>query len=46
MLPVEELADKLGTINYEVTCMIAARVPRVYFSGGKVVGVANPILQR
>lgn len=45
VLPVEELADKLGTINYEVTCMIAARVPRVYVSGGKVVGVANPLWQ-
>lgn len=26
----EELADILGTINYEVTCMISARVPRYY----------------
>ncbi|WP_052459977.1 alanine racemase [Tessaracoccus massiliensis] len=27
---VEELADLMGTITYEVTCLIAARVPRVY----------------
>ncbi|PKM90470.1 MAG: alanine racemase [Firmicutes bacterium HGW-Firmicutes-12] len=26
----DELAHKLGTINYEITCMISARVPRVY----------------
>ncbi len=26
----EELARRLGTINYEVTCGISARVPRVY----------------
>ena len=26
----EELADKLGTINYEITCGLSARVPRVY----------------
>lgn len=45
VLPVEELADKLGTINYEVTCMIAARVPRVYVRDGEVIGVANPLLQ-
>ena len=26
----DELADKLGTINYEITCMISRRVPRFY----------------
>jgi alanine racemase len=26
----EELAGKLGTINYEITCGLSARVPRVY----------------
>ncbi|ACX52847.1 alanine racemase [Ammonifex degensii KC4] len=29
-LPVEELAEKIGTINYEVVCAVSARVPRVY----------------
>lgn len=29
-LPVEEIADRLGTINYEVLCMVGKRVPRVY----------------
>jgi alanine racemase len=28
----EELARRLGTINYEVTCGISARVPRAYVS--------------
>ncbi|MDI4647398.1 alanine racemase [Cohnella hashimotonis] len=46
LLPVEELADKLGTINYEITCMVAARVPRVYVSDGKIVGVTNPLLRQ
>lgn len=27
---VEELADLLGTINYEILCMISMRVPRIY----------------
>jgi alanine racemase len=36
-LPVEELSDMLGTINYEIICMLARRVPRVYTRGGKVV---------
>ncbi|MCM1150301.1 MAG: alanine racemase [Butyricicoccus sp.] len=26
----DELAEKAGTINYEITCAITARVPRVY----------------
>jgi alanine racemase len=43
-LSVEEVADKLGTINYELTCMLAARIPRVYRSKGEVVSVVNPLL--
>lgn len=27
-LPVEEVAQKIGTINYEIVCMIGKRVPR------------------
>jgi alanine racemase len=30
----EELATRLGTINYEITCGISARVPRVHFGAG------------
>jgi alanine racemase len=29
-LPVEEIAEKMGTINYEMVCMIGKRVPRYY----------------
>lgn len=29
-LPVSEIADLLGTIDYEVACMISYRVPRVH----------------
>ncbi|MBE6023614.1 MAG: alanine racemase [Cellulosilyticum sp.] len=29
-IPVEEIASILGTINYEIICMIGKRVPRVY----------------
>jgi alanine racemase len=35
---VEELARRLGTINYEITCGLLARVPRVYHRDG----VAEP----
>ena len=30
VLPIEEMARKAGTINYELTCAVAPRVPRVY----------------
>lgn len=29
-IPVEEIASLLGTINYEIVCMIGKRVPRIY----------------
>jgi alanine racemase len=29
-LAVEEVAEKIGTINYEVVCAVGKRVPRVY----------------
>lgn len=35
-LPVEELAEKLGTINYELVCMVNKRVPRLYRFMGDV----------
>ncbi len=44
VITAEEVADKLGTINYELTCMLAARVPRVYVSNGEIVSVVNPLL--
>ncbi len=29
-ISADEIASRLGTINYEVTCMISHRVPRIY----------------
>jgi alanine racemase len=29
-IPIEEIAEALGTINYEIMCMIGKRVPRLY----------------
>lgn len=34
-LPVEELADMCGTINYEIICGISPRVPRITVKGKK-----------
>ncbi len=43
-ITADELADILGTINYEITCMVANRVPKVYVRTGKTVAVSNPLL--
>lgn len=37
----EEAADYFGTINYEVICLITARVPRVYVRDGEIVDIVN-----
>ncbi|MBA1334281.1 MAG: Alanine racemase [Firmicutes bacterium] len=36
-ITAEDLAGILGTINYEIVCMISKRVPRVYIKDGKIV---------
>jgi alanine racemase len=36
-ISAEDLAARLGTISYELTCSISPRVPRVYISGQKSV---------
>ena len=41
---VDDIAPLLGTINYEVLCMISKRVPRVYIKGGEIVKVRDYIL--
>lgn len=37
----DHIAEMLGTINYEVVCMISKRVPRVYIKDGEVVKIRN-----
>lgn len=41
MISAEHLASLLGTINYEITCMISHRVPRVYMLNGRVHDTVN-----
>lgn len=43
MISVDEIAAKLETINYEVTCMMGRRIPRVYKRHGKVISVRNDL---
>ena len=42
----DEVADRIGTINYEVTCMVSRRVPRVYIRGGRWVAEKGPMGSR
>jgi alanine racemase len=44
-ISVEEVAGWLGTVNYEITCMLSHRVPRIYMRNGKKVKTANPLLR-
>ncbi|GAA0121667.1 MAG: alanine racemase [Clostridium argentinense] len=37
----DDVAELLGTINYEIVSAINKRVPRVYIKGGKVIKVRN-----
>ena len=43
-LPVETLAALTGTINYEVTCGLSRRVPRVYLQNGEIVQTTDYML--
>jgi alanine racemase len=42
-ITAEEVAHRLGTINYEVTCALTPRVPRVYHRDGDPVNGDAPI---
>lgn len=37
-ISVDELAEKAGTINYELVCLLGKRVSRVYYKNGEKVG--------
>jgi len=45
-ITAEEHAEWLGTVNYEITCMISHRVPRVYIRDGAVVSTVNPLMRQ
>lgn len=43
-ITVDEMADWLDTINYEVTCLIGKRVPRVYLKDGALEHISNYLI--
>lgn len=38
-MPVERVAKEIGTISYEILCLISDRVPRVYKQNGKTIAI-------
>lgn len=44
-IPVEEVAGHMGTINYEVVCIIGKRIPRVYIREGQVLKIHNYLVE-
>lgn len=42
-ISVDELAKNIGTINYEIVCLIGKRVPRIYLESGNIIGSVSYI---
>lgn len=42
-LHIDEIGKSLGTINYEVVCMISKRVPRVYIKNNEIIYIKEYI---
>ena len=43
-ISVDEVADDIGTISYEMVCIIGKRIPRVYLKGGRISSVLNYLI--
>lgn len=44
-ITVEDVAGQLGTINYEIICMISHRVAKVYVRNGIREDAINPLMR-
>ena len=43
VLPIEEVAAKAGSFNYELMCEIGRRMARIYYENGKPTETVNYI---
>lgn len=43
-ITIEEVAAQIGTVNYEVVCIIGKRIPRVYLQEGKISKILNYLI--
>ncbi len=41
IIRVEDIAGSIGTINYEIVCVVGKRIPRVYIKDGRIQNVLN-----
>lgn len=41
---IDDIAERLDTINYEVVCMVSRRVPRVYVKNGEIIEIKDYLL--
>ncbi|MCC3358071.1 alanine racemase [Bacillus sp. REN16] len=44
-ISVDDVAKTLETINYEITCTISFRVPRIFLRNKRIIEVRNPLLR-
>ncbi|MBQ8683477.1 MAG: alanine racemase [Clostridia bacterium] len=44
-LTAQQLAEKNGTIPYEIVCAVGERVPRLYLQDGQVVDVLDKVME-
>ncbi|MBM7614262.1 alanine racemase [Alkaliphilus hydrothermalis] len=42
---VDEIAKKLGTINYEIVCMVGERIPRIYMENNNLLHVKDSLIE-
>ncbi|GAK57238.1 alanine racemase [Candidatus Vecturithrix granuli] len=40
-ISADDMANALETINYEITCLVGKRVPRIYVKQGKIVAIES-----
>ncbi|WP_347552660.1 alanine racemase [Pseudalkalibacillus hwajinpoensis] len=45
-ITIDDIAERLETINYEIPCMIGPRVPRIFLQNKEKKGVMNTILKK
>jgi len=43
-ISVDEVASEIGTINYEIVCIVGKRIPRVYLKDGKISSILNYLI--
>jgi len=41
VITADDIAESIGTVNYEVICDISKRIPRIYTKNGKIFSVRN-----